>query len=138
MSVVTQFKINKIIDKKIRNGVISYLINWKNYSNKENTWEKEVDLIHDGHQKELDKFNQLSSKKTSSRPFGVPTTPLNRHKKKEKTTKLPKMHKKKEKTTKLPKRHKKKEKSTLAERIQARRARANTKSLTMNQIQILF
>lgn len=78
MSVLNNnFEIEKIQGmKKDKNG-LKYLIRWKNYSKKEQTWEREKDLIHDGHQRELDEYKKNA--KMTSRPFG-PTTPHRRKK----------------------------------------------------------
>lgn len=53
----SKFKVKKIIDKKRIRGITHYLVWWKNYKKKESTWEPEVNLIEDGFEDEINKFN---------------------------------------------------------------------------------
>lgn len=39
-----QFEVQKILDKKTVNGEIKYLLKWKGYSDRDNSWVKESKL----------------------------------------------------------------------------------------------
>jgi hypothetical protein len=42
-----RFQVEKLVNRKLEDGKIYYLVKWKNYSSKNNTWELKSDLIHD-------------------------------------------------------------------------------------------
>lgn len=42
-----RFEVEKIIDRKVEKKTVKYLVKWKGYSNKHNTWEKETELLKD-------------------------------------------------------------------------------------------
>ena len=73
MSVLHNFKIEKIYGERVKRGHKEYHIKWVGYGDDEDTWEPETDLIHDGHQKDLDaykkakKIKKKKAKKTSLR-----------------------------------------------------------------------
>ena len=39
--------VEKIVDQKIINKEIHYLVKWENYDANENTWEPEINLLED-------------------------------------------------------------------------------------------
>lgn len=54
----TLFKFEKIIDKRKFKNKIQYLIKWKNYPSSENSWESRTELIKDGLEDEIKKFDK--------------------------------------------------------------------------------
>ncbi len=44
---VTKYIVEKILDKKKEKGKVYYLVKWKGFSNKDNTWEPRTNLIID-------------------------------------------------------------------------------------------
>jgi hypothetical protein len=65
MSVLHNFKIEKIYGERVKKGHKEYHIKWVDYGDDEDTWESETDLIQDGHQKDLDAYKK--AKKPSFR-----------------------------------------------------------------------
>lgn len=65
MSVLHNFRIEKIYGERVKKGHKEYHIKWVDYGDDEDTWESETDLIQDGHQKDLDAYKK--AKKPSFR-----------------------------------------------------------------------
>ena len=67
MSVLHNFQIEKILGERSKKGHKEYHIKWVGYDDNENTWEPEANLIEDGHQKDLDKYNKAKKKKVKKK-----------------------------------------------------------------------
>ena len=81
----TEYEVEKILKRKIKNGKPFYLIKWKNYDNSFNSWEPEINLEHS--KKVLNLF--LKSQKNKKRKK------LDSKKKDNNKIKIKKKHKKK-------------------------------------------
>ena len=57
-----KYVINKIIDKRIHNKKVEYLVWWKKYLKKNSTWQDEKQLIEDGAQEYIDDFIETEKK----------------------------------------------------------------------------
>jgi len=57
------YNIDKILDKRKKNGHIEYLIKWIGYTNEDNTWESRDNLIEDGAKDLLDAYDKETKKK---------------------------------------------------------------------------
>jgi len=72
MSVLHNFRIERIYGERVKKGHKEYHIKWVDYGDDEDTWESETDLIQDGHQKDLDAYkkakNTAVSKKKAKNP----------------------------------------------------------------------
>ena len=43
---VREYEVDKVVDKRVVSGVVSYRIKWKGYSNKHNVWRQKCELDH--------------------------------------------------------------------------------------------
>ena len=62
------YNIDKILDKRKKNGHIEYLIKWIGYTNEDNTWESRDNLIEDGAKDLLDAYDKETKKKIKYLP----------------------------------------------------------------------
>jgi len=44
MSDEEEFQVDRLLDKRTKNGKIEYLLSWKGYGPEENTWEPKANL----------------------------------------------------------------------------------------------
>ncbi|MDA7839055.1 chromo domain-containing protein [bacterium] len=66
------FQIEKIVKAGTRDGRRMYYIKWKGYSDSENTWEYADDLRSDGHEDEIDAFDEQRSTKRKRKRKSAP------------------------------------------------------------------
>jgi hypothetical protein len=62
-SQVDTYIIKKIINKKVENKVLKYLVSWKNKLQKDSTWETATALIEDDLQDYIDDYEERAKAK---------------------------------------------------------------------------
>ncbi|CAF1536197.1 unnamed protein product [Didymodactylos carnosus] len=61
-----QFEIERIVDKRFRNGRLEYLIKWRDYSESQNTWEPASNIEPDEERELLSEYEATSKSKSST------------------------------------------------------------------------
>eukprot|EP00092_Neocalanus_flemingeri_P026527 GFUD01028750.1.p1 GENE.GFUD01028750.1~~GFUD01028750.1.p1 ORF type:complete len:1371 (+),score=452.05 GFUD01028750.1:48-4160(+) len=77
-----EYEVEKILDHQEENGVVQYLVKWKNWDNEEdNTWEPSANLT--GSEDIIDKYEKMLKEKKENVIISLPTNGSSKKKKKE-------------------------------------------------------